>query len=287
VGSGGAPDAQDLRQLTSAIELIHAFALVHDDVMDDADRRRGVTTVHTLAAAQHAANGWRGESRRFGEGIAIVAGDLLQVLADRLMVGMPAAVTESWHEMQIEVDIGQWLDLIAAAESTLDAELAARVTELKSARYSAVRPLQLGALLANATPDIVASMEAVGLPLGVAFQHRDDLLGVLGSPDAVGKPVGADLRAGKLTHLTISARSRITAPEDVAAFDRIGAPDLLDEETEQLVELLHRVGAVRDVEATIERLVSESCVAIESSGLSRSARVSLTEIAHFAGHRFT
>ena len=148
VGAGGGTDDQIDVDAGAAFELMHAFALFHDDVMDDAVTRRGQPTTHTVAAEQHAADGWVGESRRFGEGVAILVGDLAFVYADRLMEGAPPEAMRIWNELRVELNIGQYLDILGSVQSIRDVDKAERICRYKSGKYTIERPLHLGAVLA-------------------------------------------------------------------------------------------------------------------------------------------
>jgi geranylgeranyl diphosphate synthase type I len=208
VGAGGRADDSTVVDAGAAIELLHTFALVHDDVMDGSDRRRGLPSIHRRFIDLHHEAGWHGEARRFGEGSAILVGDFAFVYADVLMASAPAVARPVFDELRIELCVGQYLDLAATAAGGRDPGQARRIEWYKSGKYTVERPLHLGAALAGRLHDLRAPLSAVGLPLGEAFQLRDDLLGVFGDPAVTGKPVGDDLREGKLTPLVASAASR-------------------------------------------------------------------------------
>ena len=194
----------------AAFELMHAFALFHDDVMDDASSRRGEPTTHVLYADRHRRHGWSGEPRRFGDGAAILAGDLAFVLADELLVGATEPVWRMWNDLRTELNVGQFLDIAGAARRERRIEKAERIARYKSGKYTIERPLHLGALLA--TPErageLLPSLSRYGLPLGDAFQIRDDIIGVFGDAALTGKPVGGDLLEGKPTALLARAVAR-------------------------------------------------------------------------------
>ncbi|HEX9969701.1 MAG TPA: polyprenyl synthetase family protein, partial [Acidimicrobiales bacterium] len=208
VGAGGDPDDDAVARAGAALELLHTFALVHDDVMDGSARRRGRSTVHRLFEDAHDADGWRGEGRRFGEGVAILVGDLAFVYADQLLGDAPPAALDVFTELRIEVNVGQYLDLVGTARGRVNEEAARRICRFKSGKYTIERPLHLGLALAAGDPGLAAAYSAYGLPLGEAFQLRDDILGVFGSPEVTGKPAGDDLREGKETYLVMLARQR-------------------------------------------------------------------------------
>ncbi len=199
-GAGADPNDPGLVDVASALELLHAFALIHDDVMDGSAYRRGRPTMHRRFEAQHAGEHLDGERRRFGEGLAVLAGDLAFALADGLIRDVPHGVRDVWNDLRVELTMGQWIDITAAARRDRSPEVARWVASYKSGRYTVQRPLQLGAVFAG-RPDLVDAYGAFGRPLGEAFQLRDDLLGVVGDPGCTGKPVGSDLRDGKATLL--------------------------------------------------------------------------------------
>ncbi|HET6952089.1 MAG TPA: polyprenyl synthetase family protein [Acidimicrobiales bacterium] len=256
VGAGASGDEPELLDTCAALELLHAFALIHDDVMDGSATRRGAPAVHMRFAREHAASGWAGESRRHGEGLAILTGDLAFVLADALLDGAPAGVRRLWHEMRLELVAGQWVDVVAARGGERSPALARWVARYKSGRYTVERPLQLGAALAG-DDLLMAGYTAFGEPLGQAFQLRDDILGVFGDPSETGKPSGDDLREGKPT-LLLALATEYAAAGDRHLIDRVGSPDLSDDEVADLRSLFEQSGARAMVEQEIAWLVERS-----------------------------
>ncbi|WP_349256623.1 polyprenyl synthetase family protein [Frankia sp. CgS1] len=216
-GAGG-PDCDEIVTAAAAIELLHACALIHDDVMDASDTRRGRPAAHRRFSRVHRTAGWRGDPADFGRSAAILLGDLFLAWADELLAASrmpPEALVRAWPtygRMRSELMAGQYLDLVGQAEAGphggLDPGRAVRIARYKTAGYTVVRPLQLGGLLAGAPPDLLAAYAAFGLPLGEAFQLRDDLLGVFGDPAVTGKPTGEDLRDGRPTGLLALALTR-------------------------------------------------------------------------------
>jgi geranylgeranyl diphosphate synthase type I len=284
VGAGGDPDDPEIVDVGAALELVHTFALVHDDVMDGSTTRRGADAVHHYFAVRHGDSGWLGEARRFGEGMAILVGDLALVEADRLLRGSPADAWDVWDRLRLELCIGQSLDLIGAARRTFDLEDARRVAVFKSALYTVERPLHLGAALAGSLGTLRDPLSAVGRPLGEAFQLRDDLLGAFGDPRITGKPVGDDLREGKPTPLIALAQARAGAAGR-ALLGRIGARDLTEGEIEALHSLLLTTGAAEAVEEEIERLVATAAAAIDAVPLTPAAKALLHALAEYVAWR--
>ena len=284
VGAGGCPDDRAVVDAGAALELLHTFALVHDDVMDGSSTRRGTDTIHVQFEAHHALAGLRGEGRRFGEGVAILVGDLSFVYADQLLAGAPPAAHAVFTELRIEVNVGQYLDLVGSARGGVDEQSARRISRFKSGKYTVERPLHLGAALAGRLDDLAAPLSAFGLPVGEAFQLRDDLLGVFGDGAVTGKPVGEDLREGKPTLLYATA-VELASPADAAVLARYGTPDLDDDDVAALQDVLVGCGAVDAVERGIDRLVAEAVEGLDAACLDGDARSALVELAYFVAGR--
>lgn len=288
VGCGGDPGDPAIVDAGAAFELMHAFALFHDDVMDDANSRRGMPTIHARFAETHARRGWAGESRRFGEGIAILVGDLTFVYADQLLAGASAAVWSLWNELRIELNIGQYLDVLSAGRRLRSIERADKIARYKSGKYTIERPLQLGALLAGVEPadGRIEGLSAVGLPLGDAFQMRDDVLGAFGDSSVTGKPVGMDIREGKPTPLL--ARAYAAADEaERAVLDRVGLPEISDDDIASIQQVMVDTGALATIEYLIVDKTDAALAALDRVELLAEARAELTALAHFVTDRET
>jgi geranylgeranyl diphosphate synthase type I len=288
VGCGGDPDDPVVVDAGAAFELMHAFALFHDDVMDDADSRRGARTTHRLFAARHADGGWAGEARRFGEGMAILIGDLAFVYSDQLMAGANPTAWRIWNELRIELNVGQVLDMLGSVQGLRDVAQAERICRYKSGKYTIERPLHLGAALA--APEqfelIAPLLSAYGLPLGDAFQMRDDVMGAFGDERTTGKPVGGDLREGKPTPLLARAVAAATDAQRIV-LGAVGTPGLTDEQVASIQEVIVATGALADLEATIARLTDEAITALEGLELAGDARSQLVALAEFVSGRET
>ena len=282
VGAGGDPTDPIWVEAGAALELLHCFALVHDDVMDGSGTRRGLPTVHVAFEGRHAAAGWRGEGRRFGEGAAILVGDLAFVLADRLLAGADRSAWAVWDELRLEVNVGQYLDMLHTATGEPTVSAARRICTYKTAKYTIERPLHLGAALAGATDDATrAALSAYGLPLGEAFQLVDDLLGAFGDPLRMGKPVGDDLREGKPTRMLALALERARGDDRTLLRTRVGAADITRDEVLAILGVLEATGARADVEAAVVDLVDAALVAADRLPVAGEARTALAEIATF------
>lgn len=284
LGAGGTPDDPAIVEAGAAFELLHAFALVHDDVMDGSLTRRNGRTVHITFGERHAEQSWNGEPRRFGEGIAILVGDLAEVLADRSMSGAPPEAFGVWNELKIELNIGQYLDVLGAARGNVDLATARRIVRYKSGKYTIERPLHLGAALAGRLDELAGPLSAFGAPLGDAFQLRDDVLGIFGESARTGKPVGDDLREGKPTALLAVALERCDDRQR-AVLDRVGSVDLGPDDIDVIGQVFVDTGAVAEVESTIDALVSESIDALTHVELANGAQDALHDLAVYVGER--
>jgi geranylgeranyl diphosphate synthase type I len=286
VGAGGGTDDQISVDAGAAFELMHAFALFHDDVMDDASTRRGQPTTHAVAAAEHAEQHWAGESRRFGEGVAILVGDLAFVYADRLLEGASAEAMTIWNELRIELNIGQYLDIVGSVRSVRDVETAERICRYKSGKYTIERPLHLGAVLAapERSGELLPALSAYGLPLGDAFQMRDDVMGAFGDAELTGKPVGGDLREGKPTPLLARA-VRAATPEQRAVLDLVGQPGMDDDTVARIQQVIIDTGALDELEKHIGDLTLEAVEAITAAPIAEVAKTELTALADYVSWR--
>jgi len=290
VGSGGDPEDPAVVDAGAALELLHTFALIHDDVMDGSPLRRGLDTVHRSFETRHAAEGWRGEGRRFGEGAAILVGDLAFVYADQLLGDVSRDAWNVFTELRLEVNVGQYLDLVGTArggtvKGEAGVEQARRIGQYKSGKYTIERPLHLGAALAGRLDDMAGPLSAYGSPLGEAFQLRDDLLGAFGDTALTGKPVGEDLREGRPTALYAHAAGAADGAAAKLLADRFGAADLTDGEVAELQDVMEETGARRKVEEEVDRLVAEALDAIEVAPVLPGARTELVELACYVAAR--
>jgi geranylgeranyl diphosphate synthase type I len=282
VGAGGDPADERVSRAGAAFELMHAFALFHDDVMDDSASRRGAPTTHAVYAGTHGREVWAGESRRFGEGVAILVGDLAFVLADQLLAGAPIEVWTLWNELRIELNVGQYLDILGSVQGERRIAKAERIARYKSGKYTIERPLHVGAVLASPArgPSLLAGLSAYGLPLGDAFQMRDDVFGAFGDSAITGKPVGDDLREGKPTPLLARAVA-LAEPAELDVLARVGVPNLGDDEVAKIQQVIIDTGALDALEAHISALAAEAVAALAAVDITAAARAELAALAEF------
>lgn len=288
VGAGGDPEDAQVVDAGAALELLHAFALFHDDVMDGSSSRRGAPTTHTMYADDHDRRGLVGESRRFGEGVAILVGDLAFVYADLLLDGMPQAAWRVWNELRVELNFGQYLDMVGSANSERRREKAERICRYKSGKYTIERPLHLGAMLVapSRAAELLPALSTYGLPLGDAFQMRDDVMGAFGETAITGKPVGDDLREGKPTPLMAIAMERANgAQREVLSL--VGREQLTDAQVAAAQQAIVDCGALDEMESVILRLRDEAIASLTAAPIEPSAKVELESLALYVTDRLT
>jgi geranylgeranyl diphosphate synthase type I len=286
------PDPEVLL-LFSALELLQACALVHDDVIDDSATRRGKPTTHVRFATLHRDRRWRGSPERFGASAAILLGDLALAWADDIVSGAPLSaearprVQRVWAEIRTEVLGGQYLDIVAEASGAESIASAMNVDTFKTACYTVARPLQLGAAAAADRPDVQEAFGQFGTDLGVAFQLRDDVLGVFGDPAVTGKPSGDDLRSGKRTVLLAEAVELADKSDPLAANllrSSIGA-QLTDEQVAQLRDVIESVGALAAAERRIAALTERALATLAAAPVNAAAKAGLSRLARMATDR--
>lgn len=279
-----------LGRAAASLELLHASALVHDDLMDASDTRRGRPATHRGFAAEHRAAGWSGDPEQYGAAAAILLGDLLLAWADELLrtCGLPlervAPALRIFDLCRSEVIAGQFLDISVQARGHADEATAMTVLRYKSAKYSIERPLHVGAALAGADDARLAALTAYGLPLGEAFQLRDDQLGVFGDPAVTGKPAGDDLVEGKRTVLVALALQG-APPDDRDHLDRSLGRPLDDAEVDRLRAIIRASGAEDAVEQRIDDLTRAALAAVDAAAVDDRARTALRELAGAATRR--
>ncbi|MDX3075434.1 polyprenyl synthetase family protein [Streptomyces sp. MI02-7b] len=291
--AGGGPDAGEASRspvgLAVALELLQASALVHDDVMDGSRTRRGGPALHVLFSTAHRRAGWCGDAAAYGTAQAVLAGDLALMWAEDVFRSVPLDVQvrrradRTWRSMLAEMVAGQHLDLRLQAEGSECPEAALRTAELKTALYSVARPLELGAVAAGAADDVTRILHEYGRRIGLAFQLRDDLLGVYGDPTKTGKPSGDDIRSGKRTYLTAVALRLARKAASPEAENRIrttlGDPLASGTALRAFRELLVQLGAVQAVEARISALADEAVALLGDEALAPESALPLERLA--------
>ena len=290
----GGTDPDAAAPVAAALELFQAAALVHDDVLDDASTRRGRPTAHIAFAKAHSDRGGAGSAERFGLAGAVLAGDLSLVAATRAITYAPLGTAQAdtlrlFTEMMELVTVGQYLDMriaampLAALEGQIEGIRA--TMRAKTASYTAEFPLALGASAAGATPQQIAAARAAGLPAGIAFQLRDDLLGIVGDSSLTGKPVGEDIREGKRTVPLWLAWTRSDAVARSALEAAVGRSAATDAEVAAAIDVIERSGAIGAVEAEIESLTAEAGELLGALEIEPEGRAGLADLMRSWGAR--
>jgi len=289
-GAGG-EDRDEVVTALAALEFVQASALIHDDLMDASDTRRGVPAVHKRFEGMHADHGWAGEPDAFGAASAILLGDLCLVWSDELLHASGLTADELararpvFDLMRTEVTAGQYLDVLTQATGDTSVQRASTVARYKSAKYTVERPLLIGGAIAGADEDLREAYSGYGLPLGEAFQLRDDILGVFGDPDRTGKPAGDDLREGKRTFL-VAAALETADPTDAEVLRRdLGRADLDDDGVATLRRIITASGALDRTERRIESMATAALEALTRARLDPEPAQMLTELADAATRR--
>jgi len=285
-GSARPEETDRVVAAAAALELLQASALIHDDVMDGSETRRGLPATHRRFAVLHRSAAWAGSPEAFGTGAAILLGDLCLSWSDEMLrrCGLPAErllpAMRLFDDMRTEVIAGQYLDLVEQAVGGSSVQRALRVVRFKSAKYTIERPLHVGAVLAGAGRELLDPLSGYGLPLGEAFQLRDDVLGVFGDPAATGKPAGDDLREGKRTVLVAHAAAQATTAQSAVLRRYLGDPALSAHGVAALREVIVATGALDAVEAMVGELTDQAVAALDRAPIADpDARDALRELA--------
>jgi len=285
---------QAIMDIAASLDLLHLSALVHDDLIDDSDTRRGGPSAHRFFEAYHRSQGWQGDPGHFGRGAAILMGDLLfawsvsmveqaHISSDRLRRARPYL-----DAMRSEVVAGQFLDLIHQDKPSQGEDLLAEaglVMEFKTAKYTVSRPVQVGAALGLAGDDTQQGLSRFGAHVGHAFQMRDDLLGIFGDPAVTGKPAGDDLREGKKTVLIAYALNNATPEAARRLSGMLGDPDLTEADINQAKDILVGSGAVDATEKAIVTEASAGMKYIHRLNLHSEGTYALMALVHAAVER--
>ena len=275
----------------AALEMFHAFALIHDDVMDGSDTRRGRPTVHRVFADLHQAGRDAAAAERLGISAAILAGDLALTWSDQLLhsAGLAPArhpdLLPLFDAMRTEIMYGQYLDITTAGRPTADVDQALRIVRFKTGRYTIEWPLRIGAALAGAEPRLCEALSAYARPLGEVFQLRDDLLGVFGSPARTGKPDLDDLRDGKHTALVAVALQQADPVQRRLLGSLLGKADLDEDGAAQIREVLVATGARDAVEQLITARLERALRAVEQQPFPIATTAALRQLAVAAAVR--
>jgi geranylgeranyl diphosphate synthase type I len=287
---------QAIAGIAASLEMFHAAALVHDDLLDQSDTRRGAPAIHKRFESLHKEKHWAGAPERFGIAGSVLVGDLMlgwssEIFGNALLHSpnreIESACRDEFSLMRVEVMAGQYLDVLEEnAATTRPAKegvgRAEKVILYKTAKYSIEAPLRIGAAFAGADQSTLNVFTQFGIPLGIAFQLRDDILGVFGDPSVTGKPAGDDLREGKRTVLVALTREALTeqSPSMADSFEELLTSRELDaQQIAFMQKLIQGSGALEKTERMITELADRSLDSLESSSLEQTAKSALKSLA--------
>jgi geranylgeranyl diphosphate synthase type I len=290
IAAGGSIEKSTIRAM-AALELLQACALIHDDLMDGSDTRRGKPSIHRHFESIHVQEQLDGFAPQYGLSAAVLLGDLALVWSDQMLNSSGLAteqfarVLPFYNEMRVELMAGQFLDIHEQTQKETSVERSMKIARYKSGKYTIERPLHLGAAMTSNSADVTEALSSYGLPLGEAFQLRDDLLGVFGDPSVTGKPAGDDLREGKRTVLIAMTHERQSPAQLEMCQKYFGKPDIDNEGVAILQEIIESTGAKAELEATIDRLTDQSLSAAQSPVFTDDGKALLIELAKIATKR--
>jgi geranylgeranyl diphosphate synthase type I len=287
---------QAIAGIAASLEMFHAAALVHDDLLDQSDTRRGAPAIHKRFESLHKEKQWAGAPERFGVAGSVLVGDLMlgwssEIFGNALLHSpnreIESACRDEFSLMRVEVMAGQYLDVLEENAATTRSVKegvgrAEKVILYKTAKYSIEAPLRIGAAFAGADQSTLNEFTKFGIPLGIAFQLRDDILGVFGDPSVTGKPAGDDLREGKRTVLVALTREALTeqSPSMADSFEELLTSRELDSQQIAFMQkLIQESGALAKTERMITELADRSLDSLESSSLEETAKSALKSLA--------
>ena len=288
--ASGADVGEQAIRAASALELLHTFAIVHDDVMDRSATRRGAPSSWAQLTEEHRRAGHLGEPEAYGIAAAVLAGDMALVLADRglLESGFPedrlSPALRRYDRMRIEVVAGQFLDVLAAHRGRATEAEARRIAVLKSGGYTVEAPVQIGAILGGAGDELLECLSRYGVALGEAFQLRDDVLGTFGDPEITGKDRDSDLREGKRTVLLAKALAASDG-RDRALLKRVGRPGLEPDDLDRIRKVIEATGALEATLGLIEERAGSARGALDERQVPDPARDLLARMAEVVAVR--
>ncbi|OGY25176.1 MAG: hypothetical protein A2Z11_00045 [Candidatus Woykebacteria bacterium RBG_16_43_9] len=278
---------------SAALELLHAFALIHDDIIDKADLRRGEPSVHKAFEYFHKNRKFKGSSQKFGIDTAILVGDLALSFADELLNTAPFPSerirrAKSYYDlMKKQVLYGEYLDVLVPVKGQVTEEDILKILEYKTAKYTIERPLHIGAVLAGAEEEDLIVYSSYGVPLGQAFQMQDDVMGTFGSEEKIGKPTDSDIKEGKQTMLVVKAYE-FSSSSDRKVLNRvIGNNKATNEEIEEAREIIRQCGALDYSQNLSYKLINSAKAAIREAKLVEEGRNYLLEAADYLLTRST
>ncbi len=284
-------DIEAIIKASTSLELMQSYLLIHDDIMDEDELRRGSLTFHIICKKLCERRFGENKSLKFGENIAIVAGDLLEAYGEEILATSPFKsenvnkALAAYAAIVKNVGYGQILDITAEREGGFDEEEILAIHKLKTASYTIEGPLHIGALLAGAIEADLQILSDYGIPLGLAFQIQDDILGLFGSEEKTGKPVVSDVREGKKTLLILHALENCTDKERELILSALGNEDVTLKEIGRIRAIVRKTGSLDYSKQLVAEMTAQAVQAIQQSDFRSEAKEFLINIADFIGNR--
>ena len=274
-----------------SIELMQSYLLIHDDIMDEDELRRGKPTFHIVYKNICESQFEKNNSLKFGENIALLAGDLLEAYGEEALANSPfkdeyvKKALCKYAEIVKNVGYGQILDITSEKKRSITEDEIMMIHKLKTASYTIEGPLQIGAMLAGANEEDLQIMSNYGTPLGLAFQMQDDILGLFGSEEKIGKPVGSDIREGKKTLLIFHALGKCGEKEKGIITRALGNEHVTMDEIDIIRDIVREIGSLDYSKKLVSENTEKAIQVIEGSNFRDEAKEFLVEIADFIGSR--
>ena len=281
----GAADSDEALFAAAGLELLHAFALLQDDVMDASSFRRGRPAAHIQFSQWHRKRQLSGPADRFGESAAILLGDLCLIWAEQMLRESGVEyrrLQQAWPRydaMRTELALGQFADLASDVRDLPSMAAVLETARRKSGNYTVRRPLEIGAAMSGCSDRTISGLGRYGEAVGEAFQLRDDMLGVFGAETVTGKPDGQDLIERKASSVVIAAHQLADPSSRRQLTDLMNSGDLDDSAIERWRNLIVKTGAVQWIDDKIDDRVSSALEALDKLRIDDQVRAALTNMA--------
>ncbi len=287
----GGRDEKSIIDAAIAVELMESFLLIHDDIMDQDDLRRGYLTMHKIYENKYSRCFKGIDAKRYGESMALIAGDILAILGSEAIINSDFPIrrklkaVDRFNRAVVNTCFGQAMDIISGCDDNMSEEQVRRVYELKTAIYTFEAPLQIGALLAGASKKQLQVLSEYAIPLGKAFQYHDDILGLFGTRDKIGKPVGSDVREGKKTLLILKALEKANAGDRAFIIRTLGDQDVKTDDIKRIREIVEKTGSLEYSRKLARELTERSIAVLRNARLSSNSREFLEVLAEYVINR--
>lgn len=285
--AAGGREKDKIIKTSIGIELVHTFLLIHDDIIDKDKKRHGLDTINFRYEKLGKKFFRQINPGHFGNSMAIIFGDMVAALGNQVIFNSdfnPALIVKALHKLQTIISatvVGQARDVYMEYRKRTTEKEVLKMYEYKTAKYTIEGPLHLGAILAGADDKLLKVFSAYAIPVGIAFQIQDDILGVFGDEKKLGKPVGSDVRQGKYTILVAKAIEKAGGKQKDIIKNILGKNDLTKNELEIFRNMIIETGALSYAKNMAVKLANQGKRAIEKEKINPEAKEFLTGIAEY------